>query len=103
MPSLDEIPRLPGSGRRYELHVGGWPAALLGVVVGAVVLAVGVLFSLVVLPVLLIAAVAGGGYFWWKTRAMRKALRQNAAARSVREREVEGEIVHVDRPVAPRA
>lgn len=103
MPSPEEIPRLTGSGRRYEFRMAGWPAALLGVVVGTVALAVGVLFSLVVLPVLLIAGAAGGGYFWWKTRALRKALRQNAAGRAVREREVEGEIVHVDRPVVPRA
>lgn len=103
MSFSDQTPSLAGSRRAYAFHVGGWPAALVGMLVGAIALTVALLFSLVVLPVLLVAGAIAAAYVWWRTRALRKALREGAGRSSIREREVDGELLHVDRPVPPRA
>ena len=104
MQSHDEIPKLGGSRKHYQAHAEGWPAALLGIVVGAVALVLAVMFSLVLLPVLLGAGMAGGGYLWWRTRKLRKVLRdEQVRRRATREREVEGELLHVDELGPPHA
>lgn len=94
----NETPRLAGSRKRFQVHVGGLPGALLGLVVGAVGLVLALTFSLILFAVLLGAGVVFGGYLWWKTRKVRQVLRdEQARGRTAGEREVEGEVVHVDR------
>lgn len=60
-------------------------AALLGVSF----LAVGIMFSVVIIPVIAVIGLAGFGYFYWKTRALRKAMRQAVQEHQV----IEGEAV----------
>lgn len=52
-------------------------------------LVVGVLVSVVVLPVLAIAALIGFGYVYWRTRALRKAMAEAVRDHGV----IEGEAV----------
>ncbi|MDK9703073.1 MAG: hypothetical protein OEL20_08025 [Sulfuritalea sp.] len=47
-------------------------------VAGAIVLALGFMFSLVVIAVVLVAGAVALAWFWWKTRALRKAMREQA-------------------------
>lgn len=59
----------------------GWFGRLVAGLLAATVLVAGVFFS-----ILLVLVAAGLGtvalaYFWWKTRALRRALRDSAAAR----------------------
>ena len=46
----------------------------LGLLLGLATLALGVMFSVILIPLLALLAVIGGGYFLWKTRALRKAM-----------------------------
>ena len=97
MSPENETPRLTGSRKHFQVHVGGLPGTLLGFVAGAVGLVLALMFSLVLFAVLLGAGVVFGGYLWWKTRKVRQVLREeHARRRTAGEREVEGEVVHVD-------
>lgn len=51
----------------------------LAFVIGAVLLALGFMFSIVLVAVL---GLAVGGWFFWKTRHLRKAMREAGAMRS---------------------
>ncbi len=53
---------------------------LLALLVGATLLILGFMFSVVVLAVVAVLGVIGFGYFWWKTRALRKAMRERSPA-----------------------
>lgn len=53
---------------------------LLALLVGAVLLILGFMFSVVVLAVVAVLGAIGFGYFWWKTRALRKAMRERPPA-----------------------
>lgn len=64
---------------------------ILGVLVGAALLVLGVMFSVVLLAVLAVAGLAAWGYFWWKTRKLRRALRERPPGGQV----IEGEAVIV--------
>ena len=104
MPSHYENSVLGGLRKHYQVRVEGWPAALLGIVVGAIALVLAVMFSLVLLPALLGAGIVGGAYLWWTTRKLRKVLREEQIRRRMtREREVEGELLHVDELSPPRS
>lgn len=46
---------------------------------GLVMLVLGVMFSIVVIPVIVALAGLGIGYFYWKTRALRKAMAEAMA------------------------
>jgi hypothetical protein len=50
-------------------------------VVGAIVLVLGFMFSLVLLAVFVAVALMLGAWFFWKTRHVRKAMREAAATR----------------------
>lgn len=85
---------------------GTAPAGLLGKIFAtlfaAVLLAVGFMFSVVLLAIAAVLAIVGLGYFWWKTRAIRRVLReQMAAARHDRSTVIEGEATVVRE--SPRA
>ncbi|MFA4968346.1 MAG: hypothetical protein WC540_01855 [Sulfuritalea sp.] len=59
-------------------------------VAGVILLALGFMFSLVVVAVVLVAAAVALAWFWWKTRALRKAMREQAP---VRARESDGQVI----------
>lgn len=63
---------------------GRAPKSLLGRVLAAVggILALGavLLFSAVLFVVLAVVALLAFAFFWWKTRALRRSLREQAAA-----------------------
>ena len=65
---------------------------LLAAVGGAILLAVGVLFSLVILAVIAVAGLAAWAYFWWKTRKVRQAMREQASCGQV----IDGEAVVIN-------
>lgn len=65
---------------------------LLAVVGGAILLAVGVLFSLVVLAVIAVAGLAAWAYFRWKTRKLRQAMREQASYGQV----IDGEAIVIN-------
>lgn len=65
------------------LNTGSEPGLLqklLALVVGATLLILGFMFSVVVLAIVAVLGVIGFGYFWWKTRALRKAMRERPPA-----------------------
>lgn len=65
------------------LNTGSAPGLLqklLALLVGAVLLILGFMFSVVVLAVVAVLGAIGFGYFWWKTRALRKAMRERPQA-----------------------
>ena len=49
---------------------------IIGLIVTAALIVLGLMFSVVVLAVLAVFVVIGGIFLWWKTRAMRKAMRE---------------------------
>ena len=48
----------------------------VALIVGAILLMLGFLFSLVLLAIIAVAGLAAFGYFWWKTRELRRTLRE---------------------------
>lgn len=64
----------------------------LGVVAGAALIVLGVMFSVVLLAVLVVAGLVAWGYVWWKTRELRKAMRERPPGGQV----IEGEVVIVE-------
>ena len=57
----------------------GQVAALAG---GAILLLLGIMFSVVLLAVFAVAALVLGAWFFWKTRHLRKAMRDAGAVQS---------------------
>lgn len=78
--------------------LGRFFAALVGVAL----LIAGVFFSVVALAVIVVLGLALWAYLWWKTRALRRAMREQAAARPYEGTAtvVEGEATVVDAVVA---
>lgn len=81
---------------RYRMKSRTAPIGFLGKIVttllAAGLLVVGFMFSIVILAVVAVLGLIGLGYFWWKTRALRRAIReQMAAARSEQSTVIEGE------------
>ncbi len=50
---------------------------------------IGIMFSIVIIPIMVLMGAAGLGYFYWKTRALRKVMAQAASEHQV----IEGEAV----------
>lgn len=65
---------------------------VVATLVAFVMLVLGLMFSVVVVPVILVLGLAGFGYLHWKTRALRKAMKQAVRDASV----IEGEatVIH---------
>jgi hypothetical protein len=77
LPDRTPPPRGAGSGRSPGPGPGPGPIArLLGGLAGLAVLAAAMLFSAVLVVLLLAVGAAAFGWFWWKTRALRRALRE---------------------------
>lgn len=82
------------------------PTGLLGKILATlfatVLLAVGFMFSVVLLAIAAVLGIVGLGYFWWKTRAIRRVLReQMASAQHDQNTVIEGEATVVRE--SPRA
>ena len=63
-------------------QIGNKPGLLRTIatlLVGSAMLALGLMFSLLILAVVAVIGVLGFAYFWWKTRALRRHLRQQMA------------------------
>lgn len=60
----------------------GLLSRLVGLVVGAVVLAGALVVSAMLAAVLLAVAAAAGAWMWWRTRDLRRSLREAAASRA---------------------
>ncbi len=81
----------------------------LTLIAGAILLALGVMFSLVLVAAIAVVGLAFGAWFFWKTRHLRKALREAQAMRTPTPDGdvIEGEAVVVEdyrvseRPVLP--
>lgn len=72
----DEKYRLSGNGARIQVRASGFLAKVLTFATGAVLLAVGLMFSLLVLALAATGAVLFLGYLWWKTRELRRQMRE---------------------------
>lgn len=64
--------------------------------VGVALLALGLMFSVVLLAVLVVAGLAAWGYLWWKTRAIRRILREGRMPTAADDRVFEGEATVVE-------
>lgn len=60
-------------------------AALLGLAI----LAAGIMFSVILIPLVLLIGIIGFAYFYWKTRALRSAMQEARTDNSI----IEGEAV----------
>jgi len=65
-------------------------------VIGLALLALGLMFSVVLIAVLVVAGLAAWGYLWWKTREIRRILRERQAPAAANDRVFEGEATVVD-------
>jgi Flp pilus assembly protein TadB len=99
---------------RINFETPGRPQSLVARIVAAVLatLAFGaaMMFSVLVFAFLALAALVFGGYFWWKTRALRRAMREQMRGQGFEEAPdgdtpgrdarsanvIEGEAVRVD-------
>ena len=82
---------------------------LIGLIVTAILLILGLMFSVVVLVVVSVVGLGVLVYIWWKTRDLRKAMKEHVAAAqatagmSVDGRVIEGESVRVEEGVTGQA
>ncbi|MGE5470936.1 MAG: hypothetical protein ACM3X0_09090 [Bacteroidota bacterium] len=65
----------------------------LAMLLGLTMLVLGIMFSVVLIPLVALVAAVGIGYFWWKTRALRKVMADIRMQRD--EGIIEGEAVVV--------
>ena len=61
---------------RIEPQSSGFFGRLLGVLIGAGLLVLGLMFSVVLIVAAAIAGLVIWGWFWWKTRALRSQMRE---------------------------
>jgi len=99
--------------RQFHASLGGQPPGPLAKVVtfllGAALLVVGFMFSLVALAVVAVGAVMAGTWFWWKTRALRRELHEQmrqqppgaGEPQPFAGRIIEGEVIREGEPSAP--
>lgn len=65
------------------------PQKVLATFLGLAMLALGIMFSVVMIPVILVVGLIGAGYVYWKTRPLRKAMSQAAQENRI----IEGEAI----------
>ena len=71
-------------------------AQVLTAILGVIVLAGALMFSLVFFAVIAVAGLVLWGWFWWKTRALRRQIREQMQAQSVEADsapEAQGEVI----------
>lgn len=93
--------------REDSTYPGGLLKRVAAVAAGMVLLALGFMFSLVILAVVAVAGLAAWGWFWWKTHELRQAMRERSPMGMDGHRVIEGEAVIVEeyraeREVLPR-
>lgn len=76
MRDNDERARLDGNGARSGANSPGLLGRVLTFATGAVLLVVGLMFSLLVFALAATAAVLILGFLWWKTREQRRQMRE---------------------------
>ena len=69
-----------------------WIEKAVAMVGGAVVLVLGLMFSLILLALVALVGLAAWGYFWWKTRDLRRLMRERVPPGQV----IDGDAVVVD-------
>ena len=98
--------------RQFHASLGGQPAGPLAKIVtfvlGATLIVVGFMFSLVALAVVAVGAVLAGTWLWWKTRAVRRQIREQMSQQQPVQRDekpfdghiIEGEVIReTEQPV----
>lgn len=75
MAKNDEMVRLDGSGARSEVNASGLLSKLVTFATGAVLLVVGLMFSLLVFALAATAVVLIFTFLWWKTTEQRRQMR----------------------------
>ena len=85
----EEMVNRNGGAARSNGNASGWLGKVLTFAAGAVLLVVGLVFSLLVFALAATAAVLILGLFWWKTRAWRQQLREQPPAGRV----IDGEAI----------
>ena len=76
----EESPRYLGGGARMEWPLSSFLGRALALATGAVVVVVAFAASLALIAVAFAAGALAWGYVWWRTRALRRTLRERAAA-----------------------
>jgi xanthosine utilization system XapX-like protein len=76
MQENDEIYRLAGNGARSRVNASGLLGKVLTFATGAVLLVVGLMFSLLMLALAATAAFLILGLLWWNTREQRRQMRE---------------------------
>jgi len=69
---------------------------LFAPIIGAILLVLGFMFSMVLQAFVAVLGLSAFAYFWWKTRALRRALRERAADGGADGQVIEGEAVVVE-------
>jgi len=89
MENNEEMYRLLGRNARIQARASGFLGKVLTFATGAVLLVVGLMFSLLVLAVAATAAMLVLGYLWWKTREARRQIREQPPAGRI----IDGEVI----------
>lgn len=93
---------------RIQPQSSGFFGRLVAVVVGAGLLVLGLMFSVVLIVAAAIAGLVIWGWFWWKTRALRRQMRErmdmpfgNVEPVQPEGRIIEGEVIRDPDEVRP--
>lgn len=89
MQDNDEMVRLDGHGACSRVNASGLLGKVLTFATGAVLLVVGLMFSLLMLALATTAAVLILGFLWWKTRKQRRQMRKRPPGGRV----IDGEVI----------
>jgi len=84
--------------RQYVFRIGGFPAGVLGLALGLVLLAVAVTFWLALLILLAAGGSMLGAYLWWKARSLRRQVNAGIIDIVANERPAAAAIEHRQRP-----
>jgi hypothetical protein len=96
MQDNDDMYRLDGNGACSRVNTSGPLGKALTIATGAVLLVVGLLFSLLMLALAATTAVLILGYMWWKTRGQRRKMREQPSGGRIIDGEVIRDQVHPD-------
>ncbi len=104
---MDRSPFRPRIAR-IQPQSSGFFGRLVAVVVGAGLLVLGLMFSVVLIVAAAIAGLVIWGWFWWKTRALRRQMRErmdmpfgNVEPVQPEGRIIEGEVIRDPDEVRP--
>lgn len=81
--------RLEDQRTRPEGRASSFITGALAFATGAILIVLGVMFSLILVAVIALVALLVFGYVWWKTRDLRRQLRERPPGGRV----IEGEVI----------